>query len=67
MSFLVSSYAYFAPTLTVFVLRNLKSCMLVLVRAGVISCAISPVCTFEGSSSVPPVQMLCLTFHCSSS
>lgn len=59
MSFLVSSsYAYFAPTLIVLILRNLNSCMLVLVGAGVVTCAISPVCTFEGSSSVPPVQTL---------
>ena len=68
MSFLVSSfYAYFAPNLTVVILRNLKSCISLLVGAGVVTRAFAPVCTFEGSSSPPPVRTLCLTFHrCSS-
>lgn len=68
MSFLVSFfYAYSAPNLTVVILRNLKSCISLLVGAGVVICAFAPVCTFEGSSGVPPVQTLCLTFHSSSS
>lgn len=67
-SFLPSSYAYFAPNLTVVILINLKSCgFTLLMGAGVVTCAFVPVCTFEGSSpSVPPVRMLCQTCHSSS-
>lgn len=68
MSFLVSFfYAYFAPDLAVVILRNLKCCISLLVGAEVVTGAFAPVCTFEGSSSVCPVQKLCLTFHSSSS